>query len=60
MTSIDSIQEEMKLETIKIISKPNLYLMKILDRSSIEQVIDNLNKYSEVEYSEPNFIYSYD
>ncbi|MGB6927990.1 MAG: hypothetical protein WBH05_02120, partial [Syntrophobacteria bacterium] len=33
-----AIQKEVHLETIRLISKPNLYLMKILDGSSVESV----------------------
>lgn len=53
--SIKAIQEELQLETIRFVYKPNLYLMKILDGSSVEYVIERIQNYKEVEYSEPNY-----
>ena len=52
----ESIQREVHLETIRIVSKPNLYLMKILDGSSVESVMERLGKFKEVKYAEPNYI----
>jgi len=54
--TIKAIQTEMRLEIIKLVYKPNVYLMKILDDSSVESVIERLQHYKEVKYSEPNFI----
>ena len=51
-----AIQKEVHLETIRLISKPNLYLMKILDGSSVERVLERLVKFKEVKYAEPNYI----
>jgi hypothetical protein len=51
-----AIQKEVHLETIRLISKPNLYLMKILDGSSVERVLERLGKFKEVKYAEPNYI----
>ena len=56
--TIKDIQAEMHLEIIKLVYKPNVYLMKILDGSSVESVIERLQNYKEVKYSEPNFIRS--
>jgi hypothetical protein len=42
--------------TIRIISKPNLYLMKIRDDSSVESVMECLRKFKEVKHAEPNYI----
>jgi hypothetical protein len=56
--AIKAIQAELHLETIRLVSKPNFYLMKILDGKSIEQVIKQLQNYEEVKYSEPNYIRS--
>ncbi len=53
--AIKAIQEELQLETIRLVYKPNLYLMKILDGSSVEYVIKRLQNYMEVKYSEPNY-----
>ena len=52
----EAVQKEVRLETIRIVSKPNLYLMKILDGSSVESVIERLRKFKEVKYAEPNYI----
>ncbi len=52
----EAIQKEVHLETIRLISKPNLYLMKILDGSSVESVMERLGKLKEVKYAEPNYI----
>ena len=52
----EAIQKEVHLETIRLISKPNLYLMKILDGSSVERVLERLGKFKEVQYAEPNYI----
>jgi hypothetical protein len=51
-----TIQKEAHLETVRIVSKPNLYLMKILDGSSVESVMERLGKFKEVKYAEPNYI----
>jgi hypothetical protein len=50
------IQKEVHLKTIRLVSKPNLYLMKILDGSSVERVRERLGKFKEVKYAEPNYI----
>lgn len=58
-TSQETIQEIMKelhLETIRIVSKPDLYLMKIVDGSSVESVLERLHNYKEVKYAEPNYM----
>ena len=52
----EAIQRKVHLDTIRIISKPNLYLMKILDGSSVESVMERLGKFKEVKYAEPNYI----
>jgi hypothetical protein len=52
----EAIQRKVHLETIRLISKPNLYLMKILDGSSVESVMERLRKFKEVKYAEPNYI----
>lgn len=54
--AIQMIESDLHLETIRIVSKPNLYLMKILDGSSVESVSERLHQYEEVEYSEPNYV----
>ena len=54
--AIEAIQRELHLKTIKIVSRPNLYLMKILDGSSVERIVERLRSYEEVKYSEPNYV----
>lgn len=54
--AIKDIKREMQLETIRVISKPNLYLMKILDNTSVESMIECLKNYPEVKHSEPSYI----
>lgn len=56
--AIKAIQRELHLKTIRLVYKPNLYLMKILDGSSVESVIEHLQDYKEVKYSEPNYLRS--
>jgi hypothetical protein len=52
----EAIQKEVHLETIRIVSKPNLYLMRILDGSPVEGVMERLAIFKEVQYAEPNYI----
>jgi hypothetical protein len=52
----EAIQRKVHLETIRLISKPNLYLMRIRDGSSVESVMERLRNYEDVQYSEPNYI----
>jgi hypothetical protein len=54
--AIETIQRELHLQTIKTVSRPNLYLMKILDGSSVERVMECLQDFQEVAYSEPNYV----
>jgi hypothetical protein len=54
--TIEAIQRQLHLETIRIISRPNLYLMKIQSGSSVEDVIKHLQEFKAVEYSEPNYL----
>ena len=54
--TIEAIQRELHLKTIREFSSPNLYLMKILDGSSVERIVERLRNYEEVKYSEPNYI----
>ena len=54
--TIETIQGELHLETVKVVSKPDLYLMKILDGSSVESIMERLESFREVKYSEPNYV----
>ncbi len=53
--TIARIQAELKLETIRQFSSPNLFLMKITDGASVEETINRLNDHEAVEYAEPNY-----
>ena len=54
--TIEAIQRELRLKTLKIVSRPNLYLMKILNGSSVESIMERLKDFQEVVYSEPNHV----
>ena len=53
---IEAIQRELHLKAIRVVSSPNLYLMKIPDGSSVEQIMGSLREYEKVRYSEPNYV----
>jgi hypothetical protein len=57
---IKNIQEQMHLQTIRSLSVSDLYLMRITDGTSVEQVIIRLKDHKEVLYSEPNYPYKTD
>lgn len=54
--TIQFIQKKLHLVTIRIIPKSNVYLMKILNGSSVQEVRRHLMDFSEVEYAEPNYM----
>ncbi len=54
--TIETIQKELHLKTIRVVSRQNLYLMKITDGSSVEKIMERLHDFQEVSYSEPNYI----
>ena len=54
--TIESIQREMNLQTVRLIRKPDLFLMKITDGADIEKVIEKLNRHNAVIHAEPNYI----
>ena len=54
--AIETIRRHLSLETIRVSPKLPLYRMKILDGSSVEEVIERLQHFDEVEYSEPNYV----
>ena len=54
--AIEAIKRDLHLETMRIVSKPNLYLMKILEGASVEAVLERLRQYEEVKYAEPNYV----
>jgi hypothetical protein len=53
--AIKAIQEKLHLKTIRVVSKPDLYLMKIVGGASVETVVDQLKALAEVLHAEPNF-----
>lgn len=54
--AIEKIIKTLGLKKIKVISSPNLYLLKIVGSSTVPEAIENLKKFDEVDYSEPNYI----
>ena len=53
-SEIERIQGEAGVRILKAVSGKNLFLMKIMDGSSVEDAIRRLKAYPEVLYSEPN------
>ena len=53
--AIQTIKEALSLETIRVVRRPNLFLMRIADESSVEAVIERLRDFPEVSYAEPNY-----
>lgn len=56
--AIEKIIKGLDLEIIKVVSVPNLYLLKIRCDSTVPEIIERLKQFEEVEYSEPNYIRS--
>lgn len=54
--TIEAIQEALHLQTIRIIPRANLYLMKIQNGLSVEETIKRLQKSQAVEHAEANLI----
>ena len=54
--AVETIQRALSLKTIRIVRRPNLYLMKIMNGSSVEKIMDHLKDFPEVAYAEPNFL----
>jgi hypothetical protein len=53
--AIQSIKEALSLETIRVVRRPSLFLMKIVNESSVEAVIERLRDFPEISYAEPNY-----
>ena len=53
--AVESIQRALSLKTIRIVRRPNLFLMRIMDESSVEAVIERLRDFPDVAYAEPNY-----
>ena len=56
LQNIKTIQKRLDLTTIKVVPKLNIYRMKIMNGSSVEEVMKRLQEFLEVEYSEPNYM----
>jgi hypothetical protein len=54
--SIEAVQRKLHLQTIRLVSPPNLYLMKILDGASVEKVMERMRAFEAVKYAEPNYV----
>jgi hypothetical protein len=54
--TIARIQREVHLETVRVVSSPNLFLMRIVDQASVEETVQRLQIYNEVVLAEPNYV----
>ena len=54
--TIARIQRELHLETVRVVSSPNLFLMRIVDQTSVEETVQRLQRYDEVVLAEPNYV----
>ena len=52
---IQRIQRETGVQILKAVSNNNLFLMKIMNGSSVEDAIRRLKGYPEILYAEPNY-----
>lgn len=53
--AIERIQAEAGVRMLKAVSGNSLYLMKIVDGSSVEDAVRRLKAYPEILYAEPNY-----
>lgn len=53
--AIEAMMRELHLEIIRTFSRPNLYLMRIPDKTDVKGIVERLKTYPAVEYAEPNF-----
>ena len=53
--AVETIQRALSLKTIRVLRRPNLFLMRIMDESSVDAVIERLRGFPEVAYAEPNY-----
>ena len=54
--TIERIQAELRLATLRQFHSTNLFLMKITDGSAVEAIVSKLKAYPAVEYAEPNYV----
>ena len=55
---IETIQRTLHLETLKIISTPDLHLMEIQDDTPVEETVSRLREFEAVRFAEPNYVKS--
>ena len=55
---IETIQRTLHLETLKIISAPDLHLMEIQDDTPVEETVSRLREFEAVRFAEPNYVRS--
>jgi len=56
--AIEAIQRTLHLETLKIISAPDLHLMEIQDDTPVEETVSRLREFEAVRFAEPNYVRS--
>jgi hypothetical protein len=54
--TIARIQKEVELKTIRLVSRPELYLMQVVGEISPEEAVQRLRRYREVIFAEPNYV----
>lgn len=52
---MDTIATELGLEMVQPLVLPDTHLMRIIGHESVEEMVNKLNTYDAVDYSEPNF-----
>ena len=53
--AVETIQRALSLKTIRVVRRPNLFLMRIMDGTSVEGIIERLMAFPAVSYAEPNY-----
>lgn len=56
--AIETIQRTLHLETLKIISPPDLHLMEIQNDTPVEETVSRLRELEAVRFAEPNYVRS--
>jgi hypothetical protein len=57
---IETLVERLRLEVVRVVSSPDLYLLRILDEASVEEVVERLTAVEGVAYAEPNYVIKID
>lgn len=55
-TDIETFAAQWDLQILRVVSEPDLYLMKIPANATVEQALETLNGHPAVSYAEPNTI----